>query len=184
MGKVEPLTVEQQLQRLNDWQRAIDDRPKPSSATSRERFVDQWDALESADPSIKANAGYLLRGSTHNNKPPLAQLFEYVEEGFYPPPDLLLTVLDVWNTYRQAAGDVELEEAFFGKPKPKAGSYARREMKKWRDAGAAFQLGELMAEGKTKDQASEIISDKYGVSKESMKKLKPIDPIRPPKSEK
>ena len=109
-------TVEQQLQRLSQWQTAVENRPR-SSATPEESLVDCWDDMEAACQSIQANKPYLLRGRTHNDQPPLAQFFDYVEGGLYPPPELLFTILDVWKTYRESAGKLSLEEAFFGKPK-------------------------------------------------------------------
>jgi hypothetical protein len=125
---------------------------------------------------VKANKLYLLRGRTHDDTPPLAALFDYATTGHYPPPELLLTLLDAWTTYRESAGKVTLEEAFFGKPIPKAGPYAQRAMKQRKDLGAAIQLGEHIDEGKTKNQAVQLIADKFGGSEESLRKIKPIPP--------
>jgi hypothetical protein len=177
-ARIKGFTVEQQLQRLSAWQQVIELRSRPSAATPPEHLVDQWELLEAADPSIKASASFILRGSTHDNKPPLAQLFEYVEAGFYPPPDLVLTVLDSWRRYCVAASadELTLEEAFFGKPKPKAGNYAAQALKKKKDLGAAFQLGEHIKQGKSKEEAAALIANQYGGSEESIKKIKAIDP--------
>ena len=185
MVRVKPFTVEQQLQRLSEWHKAIESRRRPSSATSSETLADCWDDMEAACPNIQANESHLLRGRTHNDQPPLAQFFDYVESGLYPPPELLLTILDAWRVYREYGGDLTLEEAFFGKPKPKAGNYAAQAMKMRKDLGAAFALGEHISQGKTKAKAAELIADKYpGTSEESIKKIKPILPFDAEKPEK
>jgi hypothetical protein len=168
--------MEQQLQRLNEWHEAIESRDHPGS-TSTEFLADCWKDMEAACPNIQANKSHLLRGRTHNDQPPLAQFFEYVEDGLYPPPELLLTILDAWRTYRESGGDLLMEDAFFGGPKPKAGNYARQAMKKRKDLGAAFELGKYQSQGKSKEDAAQLIADKYGGSAGSISRIKPIRPL-------
>lgn len=166
------LSSQQQLQRLRDWHKAIVDRPSPSMGTSPERFVDQWDALEAADDTVRAHATFLLRDATHAGKPPLSQLFDYVEAGFYPPPELLLTLLDVWRTYLLAEGELSLEGAFFGKTVQRAGNHAARAAKERKNLGIAFALGDLQGQGKTKTEAVTELVEKYGLSEDSTKRIK------------
>lgn len=176
MNQVKPLTVEQQLKRMSEWLEAIESRPAISSATSPEILADCWETLETS-PHVQANKSYLERGRTRGDMPPLAALFEYAAAGYYPPPELLLTLVDAWQRYTESTNDLTLEEAFFGKPVPKAGNYAKRAMKKRKDLGAAFQIGEYQSQGKTKAEAVKLIAKKFGGSEESLKKINPIPPL-------
>ena len=173
---IKPFTVAQQLQRMSAWREAVANRPTSSSHSS-EFLVDCWDAMEAASPNIQANKNYLLRDRTHNDMPPLAQFFDYVDNGLYPPPELLFTLLDAWRTYAESGGDVPLENAFFGKPVQKAGNYAARAMKKRKDTGAAFELGIHMSQKNSKETAAAMIAEKYGGSEASIGKIKPILPV-------
>lgn len=181
-GKRKPATknpvrlpkIEMQLQRLSAYYEAIKDRPTPSSSTPPEHLVDQWEMLEGSDPSIQASGSFILRGRTFDGRPPLAELFSYVEAGFYPPPELLLTLLDVWRDYRAADGDMELENAFLGPPVPKAGNYAARAMKAMKDIGARIRLGSEMDKGMTKADAALMLAEEFHGSDESIRKLKPF----------
>lgn len=173
---VELPKIETQLKLLAGYYRAIQERPRPSYFTSTERLADQWEAIEATDPSIANSPTFLLRGRTHDDKPPLAQFFDYITDGYYPPPELLLTLLSVWKDYLQAAGDMRLEDAFLGPPVRKAGPYASRALKARKDLGIAFALGGLIARGKTKAEAAALIADQYGLPEESVRKIKPADP--------
>lgn len=179
-GPAVALSPEKQLHRLGEWHKAILNRLSPSSGTSTEYLVDQWEILEAHDPAIRANKDFLLRGETHDSTPPLALLFEYIDAGFYPPPELLLTLLDVWKIYLRSAGSLKLEDAFFGKPIPKGGNYAARSRKKWKNLGVALELEKLMDQGKTKTEAVIEVSERYGLSEESTKRIKVRLPVNEP----
>jgi hypothetical protein len=59
-------------------------------------------------------------------KEPLEALFNLVEQGFYPPPELLLALLDAFNAYLDAKGTISLEDVFFGKPTQNAGNFSKK----------------------------------------------------------
>ena len=65
--------------------------------------------------------------------PPMAALFVMVSMGLYPPPELMLAMLQAFIEYLEAEGRLELEDVFFGKPRQRAGNYARRRKKGERD---------------------------------------------------
>lgn len=47
----------------------------------------------------------------------------YIDFGMYPPPEVLLTILDLWEIYVAYKGSITLEEIFItGSSKPKAGN--------------------------------------------------------------
>jgi hypothetical protein len=55
---------------------------------------------------------------------PLVVISLFIRAGHYPPPELLLAVVAMYQAYIAGKGELTLEECFFGKPKPKAGNYA------------------------------------------------------------
>lgn len=50
----------------------------------------------------------------------------YLEMGFIPPPEILLTISDMFKTYFASDGALSLEDVFFGKVKRGVGNYAAR----------------------------------------------------------
>ena len=58
---------------------------------------------------------------------PLDLLNTLVSLGTYPPTDLLLVILNQYNTYLACEGAISAETAFFGDPKGK-GVYAKRKV--------------------------------------------------------
>jgi hypothetical protein len=49
-----------------------------------------------------------------------------IKDGSYPPPEILLALEEGWIEYLRAKGTVSLEEALIGRPKRRAGNYARQ----------------------------------------------------------
>jgi hypothetical protein len=90
---------------------------------------------------------------------PLAAFFYYVDMGFYPPPELLLALHDSYRVYAASRGDISLEEAFFGPPRRKAGTYANREAVRFQRLVWGLNIHRLMRKGHTKAQAAECIAD-------------------------
>ncbi len=77
-----------------------------------------------------------LGGAKPYQDTPLNILFTMIEQGEYPPPELLLMLLDGWKEYLSASGDLSLEEALIGSPSQGAGNYAAR----FRDEQALYAL--------------------------------------------
>jgi hypothetical protein len=44
----------------------------------------------------------------------------------YPPPELMIVLAMLFKQYMDAAGDLDLETVFFGRPPQRLGTYARR----------------------------------------------------------
>ena len=55
-----------------------------------------------------------------------------IEQGFYPPPEMLLVMLDCYREYLKGEGAVSLEAAMLGAPLRKVGTVANREAKRRR----------------------------------------------------
>lgn len=86
-----------------------------------------WRAIAegAGPPMVPALAGFRT-WHPDNYGEPLSELASFVEQGHYPPPELLLAVTRMYQTYIDGKGERTLEECFFGKPKPKAGNHAAR----------------------------------------------------------
>lgn len=178
--------IDDQLKVLNAYWEAIQKRPRPSFHTSAEHLADQWEILEANDPSIVASSAanlrlkdsvpFVNRGKTFKGRPPLAEMFSYIEEGFYPPPELLLTLLHVWRDYKEAAGNMRLEDAFLGQPKTKSGNYAARALKQRKDIGRGIRVGSYLDKGMSKQKAIELLADELGEEVDTLKRT--VKPIR------
>jgi hypothetical protein len=57
---------------------------------------------------------------------PLAAFRYFLDIGLYPPPELLVWLNDAFTQYYQGIGKVELEDVFFGRPKPGVGNGSKR----------------------------------------------------------
>jgi hypothetical protein len=87
---------------------------------------------------------------------PIEALMRIVELGWYPPPELLTLLSECWREYADGAGDVEIEEAFFGPPVPKAGNFSRRRAQSNRNARLSLPFWMALQQGKTRRRAAEI----------------------------
>ncbi len=71
---------------------------------------------------------------------PLAAFFMLIDRGVYPPPDVLLILLDAWGVYIESKGKKSLEECFFGPAVPHAGNYSERLSARLRKLAIAFEV--------------------------------------------
>jgi hypothetical protein len=119
------------------------------------------DELESAWQLLNARYGNFIDRDKRASRDPLAEFAYFVEMGFYPPPELMLAISDAFQDYRDAEGKLTLEEVYFGKPKRKGGTYARRKHAFMRRMHLSMELDKLVRGGKTKLQAAELLAEKY-----------------------
>jgi hypothetical protein len=75
------------------------------------------------DPIVRRDSDELTA------KTPLGAFQYYMDIGIYPPPELLVWLSNTFTDYYQGMGKLELEEVFFGKPKPALGNAASRKSK-------------------------------------------------------
>lgn len=61
---------------------------------------------------------------------PLDAFRYYVEGGFYPPPEILLSIIHALDVYFTAGGDFTLEDVFYGPEEKWVGNAAARRDKK------------------------------------------------------
>ncbi|NEZ03779.1 hypothetical protein G4Y73_06405 [Wenzhouxiangella sp. XN201] len=131
----------------------------------RERLENREDypTLESLEHSWRyghqqdIDDGWYKRDDQPSDNPISAVMF-FIEMGFYPPPEYMLTMLDCFEAYKRGAGD--LEELFFGKPKQRSGNYAERKAKRLRDFRISWEFSRLLKNGISRKEAAErIVND-------------------------
>lgn len=166
-----------QFHKLKFWHRYLRSRRQHAIPTPVDRLDAAWRTL-AATEDYRLHSDYLLRGATHNGYdrkplPPLAQLFDYVEAGLYPPPELLLTLWEAWFGYMQAEG--KLENAFFGPPVPKAGNYAARALAARKKVGVRIALYDGIKASKSKKAIARDLKSEYGTSFETALRTQPLE---------
>ena len=57
---------------------------------------------------------------------PFKKLSNCLEFGMYPPPEVLISISETYERYMARKGEIDLEEAFFGKPKKGRGNFSSR----------------------------------------------------------
>ena len=99
---------------------------------------ESWQCLDiSSDP-------YLLRESCNLSDLVLPSIVTWIEEiDDYPPPEMLIALVTMFNRYKDAAGRLTLEEALLGKPVQRIGSYAARKAKFDAELEIGFRLAFL-----------------------------------------
>jgi hypothetical protein len=90
----------------------------------------EWSLISDDEDSPSKNQRKPRDTFVANTNNPVEVLSTYLDIGTYPPPEVLLAISDCFTLYFQFHGEIELEEAFFGKPKRRGGNYAARRGKK------------------------------------------------------
>lgn len=160
-GSVKTLGIEEQWQLVADWHAFLEE-DKASDYPVLDGLNEAWEEIA---PQYQVNGRPIMsRGSTLRNTAasPLAALFYMVDMGFYPPPELLLALLDCWDTYSAGAGRMTLEEAFLGPPVPKSGNYAARSQKRFKRMAMRSNFFRFIRDGMTREQAAEAVSCAVG----------------------
>ena len=58
---------------------------------------------------------------------PISEFTYYVEMGKYPPPEIMVELMEAFLKYFESDGDISLEEAFFGSPHSKRKSISYKQ---------------------------------------------------------
>ena len=155
-ARLAPFSVQEQWGQVQVWYQYLLDREGREVAGG---LMPSWDALSDAGLS----PGGVPRGEALKEigKSPFSVLFHFIDMGFYPPPELLLALMYTWETYLLAAGDMSLEEAFFGPARRGAGNFAKRSHSLHRKAHMALYFAQLVKEGKSRLEAAELVSARH-----------------------
>ncbi|MBM4968968.1 hypothetical protein HYO26_22265 [Vibrio parahaemolyticus] len=57
---------------------------------------------------------------------PFKKLSYCLEFGMYPPPEVLINIAQTYERYMSRKGEIDLEEAFFGKPQKGKGNFSAK----------------------------------------------------------
>lgn len=107
-------------ERVSEWRNLLTNHYK--NYPFRKEYKEAWDLLESHYEVIDREVKVA--------KTPLNAMLYYLEMGFYPPPEIMLSVADCFEQYMLSGGKIELEEIFFGKTQRGVGNYSARKNRK------------------------------------------------------
>jgi len=118
-------------------------------------FGDEWERTYEENRSFGLEARQ--NPQTHGNT--LVDVFKsYIDDyDLYPPPEILRAMVEAFDTYFAAKGQLSLEEVFFGKTKKGIGNYAaRRNSEVGGGLYGIFNIYKIMeAKDKTLSEAAE-----------------------------
>ena len=176
LPKNRALSVEEQRQAAEDWYDFLTDETDTDRPVVNS-FNQAWDYLSGL--YTLGDKCVVQRGAASAKvaRAPLEALFYYIESGFYPPPELLFALRDAWREYENSAGDISLEEAFLGKPKPKAGNYAKQSRTRFKKMMMSADMDAHVRSGLTRIEAAERISEKWNGSVEPETIARTIKPL-------
>jgi len=109
----------------NTWQfvREMRKRYKNKNNPFIEGLEDTWELIADHQGDISAWREKDESISGH----PLDALGFYIEQGYYPPPEILDAIYCSYTHYKSNAGALELEEVFFESRKRGVGNYAAQQ---------------------------------------------------------
>lgn len=96
----------------------------------RESVEDMWAHMESYYLMCGCSSLVERDADELSGENPVMALLYFDEMGFYPPPELLTTIVDAFKIYLISGGRLSLEEAMFGPAKKGVGNFAARKWKK------------------------------------------------------
>lgn len=160
-GSAEPFTIEEQWKQVADWH-AFLEADRHSDYPVLRSLSESWDELDSQ--YVIGDRHFIERGESLRNVAgsPLSALFYFIDMGFYPPPELLLTLLDCWDAYEAGGGKTSLEEAFLGRSRQSAGNYAKRQHAKSKKFAMRWEFDSLLRTGMKRADVAEAVSIKFG----------------------
>ena len=89
---------------------------------------------------------------------PLGQLAYFMEFSIYPPPELLLQITEIYESYIYQKGSKDLEESFYGKPLKGLGNYSGR-IAKGRDVSFLNALIQIESKATQYEVAEKYLLD-------------------------
>lgn len=177
---VAPFSVEEQWKQVEDWHAFLE-----SEAASNYPLLDGYNHLWQMLDSDYAGDGksYIKRGADlrRESDTPLALLFYFFGVGIYPPPELLLTLRDCWETYMASGGQLSLEEAFHGKLKKGVGNYVSRKKASSKRADMESDFASLLEQGLPNMAAANALSQIYGSKADPESILRTFRGVKPKK---
>lgn len=107
----------------NTWEFVRQQRRRLTVTETQHPFLE---GLEHTWQKISSDYGQLFQREEDEKfaSTPLKALGCLVDMGFYPPPEILLSILACFELYYSSGGEIELEDVFFGPRKRGVGNNA------------------------------------------------------------
>ena len=128
-----------------------------------EFFQSLQNAWEAADSEQGQTAQLLVSDPPTSN--PISTLMHCIDQGVYPPPELLLVLHDCYMEYMGEHSD--LETAFFGRPRQRSGNFAKRRYKSFLDFRVKMTFSKHLKSGSSRAEAAESTVNEIGLEKDA-----------------
>src|SRR5690554_2859917 len=146
--------------RLEDWHQFLTSKhckEYPVLAA----FEEDWQWLNN---DYQEDRGGELAGTETNI---IDLLVYYTERGMYPPPEVILTIVDLWDIYVAYKGSITLEEIFItGMSKPKAGNLVIQKANQFQDWRKLSRHENHIKKGCTQIEAATKIKSEFHMKAE------------------
>lgn len=152
-GSIAPFSLEEQWQQVANWHELLEHERKDAESPYN-GFNAAWDVILSEGHTVNER-GQNLSATAPT---PIETLSYMLEMGFYPPPELLMAIIDCFDAYMANGGRITLEEAFFGRPMKSAGNYAKRRSSRSRNLALKMEFIGFLSEGHSRIEAAEKVS--------------------------
>jgi len=113
-----------------------------------------WVSLEESWAVLDEFYEGIVRREDRHGDTPFEAAMLCLELGFYPPPELLMTIRHQYQIYTYSGGKVSIEKSLFGPPRRKAGNHAQRHGSHGKLIHMAIQMAAFLKEGHTKLQVT------------------------------
>lgn len=152
-GSVAPFSLEEQWQQVANWY-ALLEHERKDDESPHNMFNAAWDVILSEGYTVDERGKNLSTIAST----PIETLSYMLEMGFYPPPELLMAIIDCFDVYMASRGKITLEESFFGRPKKSAGNYAKRRSSRDVRIALTMEFIRSLREGHSRTEAAEKVS--------------------------
>lgn len=154
-GKIKktPVHFYNSNENLEYWQEKL--LNESSNYPVLEELESSWVLLESDYNQGKTK---LIDRTKLDSESPLNAFMYMVDMGFYPPPEVLLSLLDCFKYYFDAKGGLPLEHIFFGKPEKGIGNHSAQKARKEHLTFLHFSIA-IDTENKSQYQIAEYVID-------------------------
>ena len=116
-------------------------------------------------PADSAGLDWPGRYAETPRAPILDHVLEWVRRGLYPPPEMLIVLLEQHDVYLEARGRLTLEDVFYGPAAKRAGNYAARRDKEAQRRDMIAEFDALGRKGNAKTMAAELVMETHGIDR-------------------
>jgi hypothetical protein len=146
------LPPDEQWQEIEEIHQKISSNPDTAGLLG-----EAWDEIEHL--FYYGESPLVPRGKGESqSRPPLARMFELLEIGCYPPPELLLGLLATWKAFVSNSDAVDLETAFLGRRRQRAGGYSKQRGEDMTSLRIYMEFLSQLHQGRSRAEAAEAVA--------------------------